>query len=147
MRTQEDGYIEVTTNLFNRTPILKWVRPVFIKRLRLLFDTYSLMIVSRESGLDFSDMDNMDMEEYLAWMVWGGYKSHQATIDKKPRGSVEDAVRWVRGILIEDRKEIQETIKMSKEIGMIAESYQKARNNPEGEAEGEKKDQVSEQPS
>ncbi len=136
--TQEDGFIEVKTNLYNRTPLLKWVRPVVVKKLRLLFDVYCLFIVSRESDLDFSDMENMNTEEYLTWMIYGGTMSYGSTKNYRPKVSVLDAERWMKGVLQDDRIRILRTIEMSKEIGELTESYMKARN-PEGEAGRSKK--------
>lgn len=131
MMTQEDGFVEVKCTIQNRTPILKWVRPVIIKKLQLLFDVYCMMIVSKHSDLDFSDIENMDSEEYLAWMVYAGYLSHAALSNKRPRITVEDAVVWVAGMMRDQRLEIYDTIQLSKEIGQIAESYQKARTGDE----------------
>jgi hypothetical protein len=143
--TQEDGFIEVKTTLWNRTPLLKWFRPVVVKRLKLLFDVYSMMIVSRHSDLDFRQVDKMDAEENLTWMVYGGYMSYHSTRNHRPDITVLDAERWVKGMLVDERLKVLETMKRSKEIGELAESYQKARN-PEGRSDGSKKD-VSEQPS
>jgi len=136
--TQEDGYIEVKTNLFNRTPIMKWVRPVIFKKLELLFDTYCMLLVSRNSDLDFTDLENMEPEEYLAWMLYGGYLSHQALKNRRPKLEIEECVRWGKGILYQDRLDIMRTIQKSKEIGGLVSSYQKARNQA-GEADGSKK--------
>ena len=130
--TQEDGFIEVSVNLYNKTPLIKWVRPVIIKRLKLLFDTYAMALVSRESGLDFSDIEGMDKEEYVVWMVWAAYMSHASLKNKRPKVSIPEAQRWLRGMLLEDRQRVAETIQVSREIGTIAESYQIARNKDEG---------------
>lgn len=135
--TQEDGFVEVQVNLYNKTPLIRWVRPVIIKKLRLLFDTYCMVIVTRESGLDFSDIENMDKEEYLAWMLYGAHKSYASLSNRRPNITIEDAVQWLKGMLIEDRKRAAETIQLSREIGEIADSYQKARNRPELDNEGE----------
>ena len=130
--TQEDGFIEVSVNLYNKTPLIKWVRPVIIKRLKLLFDTYAMALVSRESGLDFSDIEGMDKEEYVVWMVWAAYMSHASLKNKRPKVSIPVAQRWLRGMLLEDRQRVAETIQVSREIGTIAESYQIARNKDDG---------------
>lgn len=138
--TQEDGFIEVQVNLYNKTPLLKWVRPVIIKKLKLLFDTYCMVIVSRESGLDFSEVQDMDPDESLAWVVYGAYKSYAALQNRRPRVHITTAVEWVKGMLPDERLRMAETYKMSKEIGSIAESYQIARDkDPDGEADGVKK--------
>lgn len=145
MMTQEDGYVEIRVNLYSRLMILKWIRPVVIKKIRLLFDTYAMMVVSRNSDLDFTDIEHMDPEEYMAWMVYGGYVSYKSLRNKRPRISIEEAVQWVKGMLAEDRKKVLETLQLSKEIGQIADSYQKARNKyegPEGEADVPKKVQA-----
>lgn len=144
--TQEDGFVEISVNLYNKHRILKWIRPVIIKRLRLLFDTYSMMVVSRNSDLDFTDIEHMDPEEYMAWMVYGGYVSYKSLKNQRPRISIEDAVQWVKGMLAEDRKRMLDTMQKSREIGKMADDYQKARNKedgyPEGEADEPKKDQA-----
>jgi hypothetical protein len=129
--TQEDGFIEVRTNLPNR-PIFKWAIPVISKRLPLLFDTYSMVIMGQHSGLQFSEYEDMEAEEYFAWVIYGAYLSYKLKKNRRPKISIEDAVKWAKGILLEDRTAIFETIKVSKSIGSTLESYQKARN-PEGE--------------
>lgn len=136
--TQEDGFIEVKVNLYNRTPIIRWVRPVIFKKLPLLFDTYAMIAVSRGSGLDFTRMDQMDPEEYLAWMIYGGYTSYQSLKNRRVSLTIETCVEWVKGILYQDRLEIFQTIQKSKELGSLMESYQAARN-PDGGSDGPKK--------
>lgn len=116
--------------------MLKWVRPVVVKRLRLLFDTYCLFLISKESDLAFSEMESMTMDEYLTWMIWGGYMSFYSTKNTRPKITVLDTEIWAKGVLQEDRIRIMETIKASKEIGEITESYMKARNQG---ADGSKK--------
>ena len=135
--TQEDGFIEVSVNLYNKTPLIKWVRPVIIKRLKLLFDTYCMVIVSRESGLDFTEIQDMDPDESLAWVVYGAYKSYASLKNKRPRISITTAVEWIKGMLPDERQRMAETYKKSREIGTLAESYQKARNGPEVDSDGE----------
>lgn len=135
----QEGYIEVKANLFSTTPVLKWVRPVKVIKLNLLFDVYCWMIVGRESNLDFTQVDDMNPDEYLAWVVYGAYLSAQSLKNKRPRVTVEDAERWVRGILNEDRIRIYKTIANSKQVGKIVDDYQKARMGgpSEDEEEGE----------
>jgi len=144
MMTQEDGYVEVLVNLYNRTPLIKWVRPVIIKKLQLLFDSYAMIMVSRESGLDFTDIEGMDKEEYVVWMVWAAYMSHASLKNKRPRISIPEAQRWLKGMLLEDRQRVAETIQVSREIGTMAESYQTARNKGEDGEDGPKKVEGSE---
>ena len=139
MMTQEDGFIEVSVNLYNRVPLIKWIRPVVIKKLRLLFDTYAMALVSRESGLDFTDIEGMDKEEYVIWMVWAAYMSHASLKNKRPKISIPEAQRWLKGMLLEDRQRVAETIQVSREIGTMAESYQTARNKGTDEEDGPKK--------
>ena len=140
--TQEDGYVEVTVNLYNRIPLLKWIIPVRLKKLRLLFDTYCMVIVSRESGLDFTQIQEMEVDEALAWTVYGAYKSYKSLTNKRPRISVTTAVKLVKGMLPAERERMAEAYKKSREIGELADSYQKARSrDPEGEADGIKKAQ------
>jgi len=143
--TQEDGFIEVRVYLTNRRPIIKWVRPVVIKRIRLLFDVYCMMIVARTSGLDFTEADKMEPQEMLTWMVYGGYSSYRSLSNKRPGVTVEDVQEWVRGILHEDRIRILEAVQESREIGQLAKSYQEARSS--GEGDGSKKVAGSDQQS
>ena len=131
--TQEDGFVEVSVNLFNKAPLIKWIRPVVIKRLKLLFDTYAMALVSRQSGLDFTDIEGMDKEEYVVWMVWSAYMSYASLRNHRPKVSIQDAEQWMKGMLLEDRKRVAETIAASREIGTMAESYQTARNKDDGE--------------
>lgn len=143
--TQEDGFIEVSVNLYNKTPLVKRIIPVRIKKLKLLFDTYSMMVIGRESGLDFADVENLDPEEYLTWMVYAGYKSHKSLRNHRARISITDAVEWVNGMMTREREKIVDTWKKSREIGELMLSYQAARNKDDGE-EGETKKVVGSVP-
>jgi hypothetical protein len=139
MMTQEDGFIEVQVNLFNRTPIVKWVRPVYFKKLPLLFDVYCLMIISMDADVEFSDLDNkMNPEELLAWIIYGGYKSYTFLQGKRSQVTIDEVLTWVKGMLNDDRIKVMEVFRETKAIGKLAESYQKARN-PEGEEAGQSK--------
>lgn len=126
--TQEDGFIEVKCYLKETRPILKWVRPVKVKKLRLLFDVFAMMAVARDSDLDFTQMDQMDPHEYLSWMVYGGILSYAALTNERPRLTVEDAVSLVDGMMQDDRMAILRTIQLSRELGKLAADYQQARN-------------------
>lgn len=150
--TQEDGFIEVKSYLANRTPIIRWVRPVVSKKLKLLFDVFAMMTMARDSGINFDEVKQMEGQEQLAWLVYGGLKSHASLKNKRLDISIEEVVELIDGILIQDRAAILETIEKSREIGKLAESYQTARQNMAEEADGplsQKKDQgqVSGQPS
>lgn len=130
---QEDNFIEVKTNLWNRVPI-RWIIPVRIKKLRLLFDVYAWVFVGRNSGLDFNQIEEMDPGEFLTWSVYGAHASYLSTIGKRLTVDVETVQGWVRGILAEDRERIIRVIMESKAIGETAQAYQK------GKMSGDKKD-------
>ena len=139
--TQEDGFIEVKCYLTNQVPIIRWVRPVIIKKVKLLFDVFAIMTVARESGLTFIGLDEMDPEEYMAWMVYGGMKSYASLRNKRLDLSINEVLVMLDGMLNEDRAAILETVKISKEIGQLGEAYQKARDemaNQEGDGESKK---------
>ncbi len=145
MMTQEDGFVEVQVNLYNRVPLIKWIIPVRIKKLKLLFDTYAMALVSRESGLDFTDIEGMDKEEYIVWMVYAAYMSHASLKNKRPRISIPEAQQWLKGMLMEERQRVVDTIQVSREIGTLAESYQTARNKgTDDDEDGVKKVEGSE---
>lgn len=145
MMTQEEGFIEIKTNLWNRNRLTKWVLPVRIKRVKLLLDVYCWMFVSRNSDLDFTRIEDMDSEEFLTWAVFGGYMSYAAIKNKKPRLSIQEVEDWVKGILMEDRVKILETIQLVREVGETHQSYQKAMLA--GEDDGPKKVDGSDQKS
>ena len=136
--TQEDGFIEVKVNLFNRTPIIKWVRPVYFKKLRLLFDTHAMLFISLDADLDFVDVENLKGEELLAWIIYGGYKSYAISKSRKPYVDIEDVIVWVKGMLNDDRLRVLEVWGQSKAVGKLTDSYLKARNES-GEGKGSKK--------
>jgi len=125
--TQEDGYIEIRTNVWNRNPLTRWIRPVKIRRLKMLFDVYCWIVVGRESSLDFAQVDQMDPEEFMTWAVYGGMVSYAALQHKRPRITPEICQEYVKGILIEDRLRMTDTIIASRQTGDLAESYLKAR--------------------
>jgi len=137
--TQEDGFIEVTCYLTNRTPVIRWVRPVRTKKLRMLFDVFAMMVMARDSGVNFSEMNQMEMGEQMAWMIYGGLKSYASLKDKRLRISIEQVLELLDGILTADRAAILETISESRAIGKLAESYQEAREGMAEEGSGSKK--------
>lgn len=137
--TQEDGFIEVQVNLFNRTPVIKWVRPVYFKKLHLLFDVYSMMILASDADVEFSDLDNkMGAEELLAWIIYGGYKSYKLLKGKRARLDIEEVQVWVKGMLNDDRVRVMDAWSNSRAVGKLTDSYLKARNES-GEGKGSKK--------
>ena len=125
--TQEDGYIEVKCYLTNRVPIIRWVRPVKTKKLRMLFDVFAMMVMARDSGVNFSDMQEMQADEQMAWMVYGGLRSYASLKNRRLDVPIETVIEWIDGILLHDRAAILETIGASRSIGKLAESYQEAR--------------------
>jgi len=137
--TQEDGFIEVKCYLTNHTPILKWVRPVITKKLRLLFDVFAMMVMARDSTVNYDEMNKMEANEQLAWMIYGGLKSYAALKNKRLQISIEEVVELMDGILIQDRVAVLETISGSREIGKLAQSYQEARETMAEEGKGSKK--------
>lgn len=137
--TQEDGYIEVKCYLRNQTPIIRWVRPVKTKRLKMLFDVFAMMVMARDSGIDFSQMQEMEPEEQLAWMVYGGLCSHASLKNRRLNIPIETVIGWIDGILLQDRAAILDTISNSRAIGELAESYQKARETMAEGEDGSKK--------
>jgi hypothetical protein len=139
MKIQEDGFIEVQVNLFNRTPVIKWVRPVYFKKLSLLFDTHAMLAISMDADLDFSQVDEMKGEELLAWIIYGGYKSYAVLNDKRSNIDIEEVLIWVKGMLVDDRVKVMEAWDNSKAVGKLTDSYLKARNKT-GEGEGSKKE-------
>lgn len=149
--TREDGLIEVNYYLKNRTPIVKWVRPVIAKKLRLRFDVFAVMVMANDSGVNFDEMNQMEPNEQLAWMVYGGMKSHASIKNRRLDISIEQVIEIIDGVLLQDRAAILETIAASRQIGKLAESYQQARESmAEGEEYGLSKKaqgQVSGQPS
>jgi hypothetical protein len=140
---QEDNFIEVTTNIRVTTPVLRWFFPVRIKKLRLLFDVYAWIFVSRQSNLDFTEAEKMDPEEFLVWSVYGAHASYLSLNNDRIRAGVEEVQRWVKGMLMEDRERILKTIIDSRSIGESAGSYQEAMVAMAEEEEGPKKDSVS----
>jgi hypothetical protein len=139
MKIQEDGFIEVQVNLFNRTPVIKWVRPVYFKNLPLLFDTHAMLIISMDADLDFSDVEELKGEELMAWIIYGGYKSYRISKSKRPNVDIEKVLTWVKGMLVDDRVKVMEAWSNSKAVGKLTDSYLKARNKT-GEGEGSKKE-------
>jgi len=139
MMTQEDGFIEVKVNLFNRTPIIKWVRPVYFKKLPLLFDTHAMLVISIDADLDFTDVENLKGEELLAWIIFGGYKSYALLKGKRVRLDINEVLVWVKGMLNDDRIKVLDTWRGSKAVGKLTDSYLKARNES-GEGKTSKKE-------
>lgn len=138
--TQEDGFIEVKVNLFNRTPIAKWVRPVYFKKIRLLFNVHCMVIISQDSGLDFSDLEKMTLEEHMAWFIYAGFRSYAFHISKNMQITIEQAERYAKGLLHEDRMAVYQTMEASKHIGKLIESYQNARNADGEDGKSKKKE-------
>ena len=69
----------------------------------------------------------MEANEQLAWMVYGGLKSYAALKNRRMTISIEKVIELMDGILLQDRANIYETISKSRQIGKLAESYQRAR--------------------
>ena len=124
--------------LTNRTPIIRWVRPVVTKKLRLLFDVFAMMVMARDSGVNFSEMSQMETNEQMAWMVYGGMRSYASLKNRRIKVPIERVIEMLEGVLLTDRAAILETIAASREIGKLAESYQEARENM-AEESGSKK--------
>ena len=143
MMTQEDGFIEVKVNLFNRNRLTKWFRPVYFKKLPLLFDTHAMLFISLDADLDFVDVENLKGEELLAWIIYGGYKSYAISKNRKPRTDIEDVMVWVKGMLNDERVRVLDAWGQSKAVGKLTDSYLKARNEA-GEGKGSKKADGSE---
>jgi len=124
----------------NRSRLTKWIRPVIIKRIRLLFDVFCWITISRESTLDFTEMDQMDPEEYLAWIVYGGYMSYQSTLNKRSRPDILQVQEWVEGMLMRDRQDIINAVQESRTVGEMAEMYQAAAASLQGDDKKKEED-------
>lgn len=123
--TKEDGFVEVKIVTLN-TGLIRVIRPASIKRVKLLFDIMCWMVVARDSGLDFQQIEEMDPDEFLTWAFYGGYVSHLNYTGKSKKIDVEVVQEWVQGLLVNDRKRILETIIGSRDMGETAKSYQQA---------------------
>jgi len=129
----QEAFIEVNTYLVNKNRLTKWIRPVIVKRLKLLFDVFCWVTVSRDTDLDFEEMEAMDPEEYLAWIVYGGHVSYMSTHGKRSKPDILRVQRWVAGMLVQDRQAIIDTIRDSRSVGEMAEMYQAAAASLQGE--------------
>lgn len=138
MMTQEDGFIEVKVNLFNRNRLTKRFRRVYLKKLPLLFDTHAMLFISLDADLDFVDVENLKGEELLAWIIYGGYKSYAISKNRKPYVDIEDVTVWVKGMLNDERIRVLDAWGQSKAVGKLTDSYLKARNEA-GEGKTSKK--------
>lgn len=125
--------MEVRSYLKNKTPIIKWIRPVRVRKVPLLMDVYAMIITAKETDLAFDQVDQMNPDEYLAWMIYGGYRSYQLLHNKRPSIEIEDCLEIVDGLFQDQRLAVLRTIQLSKEIGKLMDSYQKARQRLAGE--------------
>lgn len=130
MKTQDNYYdpdlvVEIRPLIFRRG-ILKYISPVKIQKITLILDMFAWTIVTRESGLDFSQVDEMVLDEYFTWVIYGGHVSYQATKHRKSKYSVTKVEEFVQGLLQADRERILDVITRSRQIGEKGEQYQEA---------------------
>jgi len=129
-RFNPDLYLEVRAHLPRKgaARILGKTREV---KIPLLIDVYCWLNLTTMSGLDFTEVDQMDPTEYMTWLMLAASDSYYAAKRKRKRLTIDDTQKLVPGLLWTDQQRIFDLIVRSRTVGETVKSYQEAMQGPE----------------